>query len=233
MRKERILSIDMGIQNLAFCVVDVELGGTTHEMHVVAWRRLTLMSFLPSASSSESSPLPDRSSSALYGSSNLALAAQSLLTRTLLPYGPTTILIEKQRYRTQGFAAVQEWTLRVNTLEAALWGVLATLRGGKDFDTSGNGHQSRDVIKVNNVNEIRGYNRISRVQDLNSEKGSSVKEARPDEGPRGEAINRKEDPDVFAVSPARVAGFWSAVLADYDKEIGTSNASVELGGRSS
>jgi cruciform cutting endonuclease 1 len=52
-----------------------------------------------------------------------------LVQTHLLPLNPTHILIERQRYRTGGGAAVYEWTLRVNTLEAMLHAVFAALGG--------------------------------------------------------------------------------------------------------
>ena len=216
-QKERILSIDMGIQNLAFCVADVETGAFTDKLHVVAWRRISPTSFLPSASLSplQASSSSGRAPSSLYNSPSLALAAQSLLTRILLPYAPTTILIEKQRFRTGGVAAVQEWTLRVNTLEAALWAVLATLRGGRSFDTPGDGRQNEDVEiddGIGGIDGVHAVNHGSEVQSSASEAASLRMEI------TGEMCPSKRDPDVFAVSPARVVGFWSAVLADYNND---------------
>ena len=226
MKKERILSIDMGIQNLAFCVADVETGGSADRMHVVAWRRVSPTSFLPSVAQSQT-PQPASSSvrlpSSVFTSQNLALAAQSLLTRTFLPYAPSTILIERQRFRTGGVAAVQEWTLRVNTLEAALWGVLAALREGRDFDASGSSGVRGDPIAEKDSIDDGVDGQSSKVGVISSEIA-----------PSGVEIARKmppveKDPSVFAVSPARVVGYWTAVLAGCDNGAQSSEGSVANG----
>ena len=45
----------------------------------------------------------------------------------LQAYNPHTILIERQRYRSAGGAAIQEWTVRVNMLESMFHATLHTL----------------------------------------------------------------------------------------------------------
>ncbi|KAF2204749.1 ribonuclease H-like protein [Delitschia confertaspora ATCC 74209] len=134
--KLRILSIDMGIRNLAFCVADVTTKPTPRpeaEMEVLAWKRLNvadevakLMAQKTMSKAKKSKELEGSFDS--FSPAALSHAAYTLLTETLLPWKPDVILIERQRWRSGGGAAIQEWTLRVNTLESMFWAILTSLR---------------------------------------------------------------------------------------------------------
>jgi cruciform cutting endonuclease 1 len=150
----RVLSLDMGLKNLAFCVCDVSLSGQASKvitadgsftrnkpfgLSVVAWKRIavTAQSLAP-PEKDDSSKQPKFRTSHLespeeespYTPRSLSQAAYTLI-KNLLPYNPDTILIERQRFRSNHSAAVTEWTLRVNMLEAMLWAVLRTLNSEK------------------------------------------------------------------------------------------------------
>lgn len=191
----RILSIDMGIKNLAYCVADVSIPsahpsassrvpsqgidgeeGSSEArsepvMTVTAWRRVAVQALPATTTPTPASVAATSPSSAAGGEENpdpfhpraLAAKAHVLLTTLLLPHAPHTLLIERQRYRSGGAAAVQDWTYRVNLFEGMLWAVLGTLRGERAGSRSGKG-------------KVKG--------------------------------ERKGDPEVWDVSPARVVGFW-------------------------
>ncbi|KAI1107414.1 Ydc2-catalyt-domain-containing protein [Jackrogersella minutella] len=130
-KEKLVLSIDLGIRNLGFALLTPDasarpsgLPSTAPELrqpsrvNLQAWRRRELLEVLPDAPTD-----PERFSPA-----SLAVAADRLVRRDFLPLGPTHVLIERQRWRSGGGSAVQEWTLRVNTLEAMLHASLRTMR---------------------------------------------------------------------------------------------------------
>ncbi|KAK4458522.1 mitochondrial cruciform cutting endonuclease 1, partial [Cladorrhinum samala] len=128
-RNARILSIDLGLRNFAFSLISpnpslpsspstspsllqactslTSLPTSLPNVTLHAWDRLDLIPSVP-ASFAFSSP------------ASMASLTHSLVTDYLLPLKPTHILIERQRYRSSNQLPIQEWTVRVNTLEAML-----------------------------------------------------------------------------------------------------------------
>ncbi|GAP83702.1 putative cruciform cutting endonuclease mitochondrial protein [Rosellinia necatrix] len=150
-----VLSIDLGIRNLAFSLLSPippaappkrktkvkkrgdadqspSFSGTSPPaVKLHAWRRLSLLegpARLPTGSGGKEALGVDASSTA-FSPATLAKTANAFLQETVfrLEPPPTHILIERQRWRSGGGAAIQEWTVRVNTLEAMLHASLRTL----------------------------------------------------------------------------------------------------------
>ncbi|KAI9797813.1 MAG: hypothetical protein M1833_005316 [Piccolia ochrophora] len=121
---ERVLSVDMGIRNLAYCVFDLPTPSSKDHTpsipSLVAWKRIAITS---RPSRSADATLPKES----FEPSTYAAHAYTLLSGLLLPHKPSRILIERQRYRSMGSSAVQEWTVRVNMFEGMLHAVLRAL----------------------------------------------------------------------------------------------------------
>lgn len=138
---QKILSIDMGIKNLAYCLLqvqpnveDVAKVQDRNRIRVLAWKRISLPP--PPPLDVNGTPLGDAKhgstpivkASKTFPPAFLASHAHDLLTETLLPLNPAIILIERQRFRSGNAPAVQEWTLSVNMFEMGLYSVLETLK---------------------------------------------------------------------------------------------------------
>ena len=145
----RIVSVDMGIRNLAYCVVDTpntardehkDIRRRGRPLNVLHWSKRDLL--LPAKADHESFdepavPLADgkkRRSTAKDSIPREAFTPPTLsktayeVMRDLISHQPDLILIERQRFRSGGQAAIQEWTVRVNMFESMLWACLHTMR---------------------------------------------------------------------------------------------------------
>lgn len=150
---QRVVSIDMGIRNLAYCAVQAPFRRGVSDVSrpppfkVMEWERMDLLDSSslggpgsaaagddgptteeptgkPSKSKGESSKVIDKDA---FTPPRLARTAHGLADK-VLALDPDVILIERQRFRTSGALAVQEWTLRVNMFESMLWACLETHR---------------------------------------------------------------------------------------------------------
>jgi cruciform cutting endonuclease 1 len=151
--KSRILSVDMGIRNLAYCVIDVpaSLDTAGRSLHLHSWKRLDLLEKMrPNVATSQLEE-PDQSSEKYRGESKAVASAiirnsftPSIMSKVALQvaqdflrYKPDVILIERQRFRSGGGSAIQEWTVRVNTLESMLWACFETMKSVKGDEKAG------------------------------------------------------------------------------------------------
>lgn len=153
----RILSIDLGIRNLAYSLLTVPSDEQAKErvtktktkrqrqqplqlptLH--AWERLALVpkplqkKKSKAAQVGDVDPLAEAADVDLpispqdFSPGRLSATAVRLVRERLLPLKPDVVTLEMQRFRSIGGPAVFEWTLRVNSLESMLYAVLTTLR---------------------------------------------------------------------------------------------------------
>lgn len=125
----RVLSIDLGIKNLAYSLVTTPPRQMERGMEdpargrrrpvLQAWERLNLTTAVAAEADAEH---------AAFSPSSLSIVAARLVQEQLMAHRPTHVLIERQRFRTGGAASVFEWTLRVNSLEAMLHAIFAHMR---------------------------------------------------------------------------------------------------------
>lgn len=142
-QKLRIVSIDMGIKNLAFCNAEVshdfdDNQGFDAHMKVLRWKKLNLVGSTGSESTGSTGDDINATDTAeeegdRFSPSVLSRTAYNLIVEEVLSVRPDIVLIEKQRWRSGGGSAVQQWTVRVNTLEAMLWAILETLKQSNRF----------------------------------------------------------------------------------------------------
>ncbi|KAM7220213.1 Mitochondrial resolvase Ydc2 / RNA splicing MRS1 domain containing protein [Rhypophila decipiens] len=141
----RILSIDMGIRNMAFCLLrpqDAPFRLSTNSkgeiinrgkpsVQVGTWKRLALdvrSSHDTTTSTSESDPEATTTTTEDFSPAHMAKMALSFVQTHILPSDPTHILIERQRYRSASSPAITNWTIRVNSLEAMIYSMLAVYK---------------------------------------------------------------------------------------------------------
>lgn len=112
----------MGIRNLAYCQILVpEMQNS--RLIIETWNRVDV-------ARNRGDIEQDTGVKESFDPATYSQHAYDLITNLVLKnpiHSPQTILIERQRFRSMGGAAVQEWTLRVNMLEAMLYAVLKTL----------------------------------------------------------------------------------------------------------
>lgn len=140
----RILSIDMGIRNLAYCCFILPHTGrrtaTDIGIRVLQdWTRIAIAEESTNPKRALDLVLKNTSRKAeepgkvrtlrpkeAFDPATYSQYAYDLVTNLLKDLKPTHILIERQRFRSMGGSAVQEWTLRVNMFEAMIYAVLKT-----------------------------------------------------------------------------------------------------------
>ena len=168
----RILSVDMGVKNLAFCLLetrrlesDQQTTDGTLSLHLSDWKQLDVSEKLvarhtnPSTTTSsqtsrdpvgeagEPSDIASDDPTNIYAPSSLCKVAFGLATE-FLQYKPDYILIERQRFRSGGAPAIQEWTVRVNMLESMLWASLETMRHGHSTTQEAQEHKFPEVLEM-------------------------------------------------------------------------------------
>lgn len=136
--QHRIVSIDMGIRNLAMCTVVVPEDWHSEQKTTVPlvqhWTRIGVSK--KAAAETPAEEVDRAATKEAFDPRTYAQHAYDLVSSCILPHGPSQILIERQRFRSMGGSAVQEWTLRVNMFEAMIYASLKTFSEQKLWNGS-------------------------------------------------------------------------------------------------
>jgi len=128
-----IISIDMGIRNLAYCrltspqvpaAAKSGLPPYNGSPVISEWARIEVSRKASKLAGGEGAKTKEAFDPATYSQHAYDLVKALLSSSSCKP---AQILIERQRFRSMGGSAVQEWTLRVNMFEAMIYAVLKTL----------------------------------------------------------------------------------------------------------
>ncbi|CAK7204581.1 hypothetical protein SEUCBS139899_007339 [Sporothrix eucalyptigena] len=150
---QRILSIDMGVRNLAYCLLQVDAASARSKKapKLIAWERLSLIGGEKGVT--EDGTAQTKLPASAFSPPTMAVAAARLIRGRLLPLAPTHVLIERQRFRSGGGAAVLEWTVRVNSLEAMLHGIFAY----RQLDVSTSGENTVQTVQAVNPQRVSQF----------------------------------------------------------------------------
>jgi cruciform cutting endonuclease 1 len=147
-----LLSIDMGIRNLAFAHLqapflrnDSKGGALYGQPTLTAWRK-TAVSVPPDAldlsllgpgttqATASDNAKSSKSAKESFEPKEFAEHAYTLCNQLLEAYTPTHILIERQRFRSGGQSAVLEWAIRVGVFEGMLYSAFAAISRERNLD---------------------------------------------------------------------------------------------------
>lgn len=127
-----IVSIDMGIRNLAYCRLALPSewpschGGSPLKPVLREWERIDVV---PKPGEILASPNDTQEKlKEAFEPHVYAEHAYNLILKLTAEPAPSEILIERQRFRNMGGSSVLEWTLRVNMFESMLYAVIHTLQ---------------------------------------------------------------------------------------------------------
>ncbi|RMZ86087.1 hypothetical protein DV737_g100, partial [Chaetothyriales sp. CBS 132003] len=131
----RIVSIDMGIRNLAYSTLQARVprafSASPDTIQISAWQRIEVGNASSGAAFSHpkepAASAPTNMAKETFEPYEYAKYAYSFIKGIVDEHNPTHVLIERQRFRSGGGAAVQEWTIRVGVFEAMLYATLRTL----------------------------------------------------------------------------------------------------------
>ena len=181
----RILSIDMGIRNLAYCCLMLPHTGrravTDFGSPVVQdWTRIAITEeSIKSKRTRDVAPYQatgkvEENAKVAFDPATYSQYAYDLVTTLLKQLKPTHILIERQRFRSMGGSAVQEWTLRVNMFEAMIYAVLKT------FSESGFWEGDVHPIIPSKVSNFWIMNKQGALKEGPGSKSTKIKTAKVD-----------------------------------------------------